>query len=236
MFKIIKNFFDVLFNFNFYTKDYETNSNFNETYAERLKLDPLFFVSEKFKNIKFTENQKLIVDSFINKNKVLINTYNYSHITQIQKLLIIWFLKYNPNIKILVLFPNDNLLKDFIFEIKILLKTLDIDFYPQYTTNSINLNKITLSTFNNSKLFLKTTKHKLTSIVSEPEFDVIFMNQCLRSKNIVDVFNCLIRESNPVYFFITEIKQDRQHTNLLDTLNVHNFTHISIPDDTTFEI
>ena len=234
----IKNFFNTLFKRNFYIKDYNTDEN--ELYSDRLRLDPLFFIYEKMKYIKLTNNQKFVIDSILNKNKTFVTSYNYSHVTQIQKLLIIWFLIYNPNIKILVIFPNDNLLKDFITETKILLKSIHIDYYPEYsvnTKNKLNINKLTLNVFNNSKLFLKTTKQKLSTIISEPDIDIVFMNQCMRSIHFEEIYDCVNRENDIIYFNIVEIKHDTEiNKNNIDKLIQDDFIQIDLINDNEFKV
>lgn len=230
----IKNFFNILFQRDFYTKDYEEK----ESYSERLRLDPVFFITEKMRSINLTDNQKFIIDSLLNKNKVFVTSFNYSHVTHIQKLLIIWFLLYNPNIKILVIFPNDNLLKDFMSEMKILLKMINIDCYPDFSINeknNLNINKLNLNILNNSKLFLKTTKQKLSTIVSESDIDIVFMNQCMRSVYFDDIYECIKRANDVIYFNILETKHDSNiNQESVDKITKDKFLQINLTNDTKF--
>jgi hypothetical protein len=192
------------------------------------------------RSINLTSNQIFVIDSLLNKNKVFVTTFNYSHVTQIQKLLIIWFLIYNPNIKILIVFPNDNLLKDFIAETKIILKTIHIDYYPEYginEKNSLNINKLTLNIFNNSKLFLKTTKQKISTILSESDIDIVFMNQCMRSLLFDEIYDNIKKANDVIYFNILEDRNDsRINQNSVNKVIKDKFLQINLTNDTDFII
>lgn len=255
MLKLLKKYI----NFIFQLDEYDSNTTYNK-YVNDIKLyelckkDPLnfikYFYNEKdpiYQSLNnLTSNQLLVIDKILNKNKLVINTYNYSHITHIQTILVVWMLLFYPNINIIVITQNNELSNLFIQNVLNLLRHIQIQYLPKYecniygndiNTSKMNSNIITLLD-TNSKLIVKSIRTIEKNINMVDDIDVVFFNQCSRSNMIIDLYMYINNTFKPTYICATDLKDDlNDNYDFFSYLtNRCDFKSIVIPDDINYII
>lgn len=222
MFKLIKKYIDFIFKTDLknHDKDYRNYCNDIDLY-ERCSRDPIMFMKKYFQdnmliNISLLDMdhlQLLVLDSFVNKQKIIVKAKNYNTMTQVQIILTAWLMIFYPETKIGVIVPNQILAKKYISDLQNAFNYIKREYYGD-AFFEVTAQSITLT--NNSHCNVKSSRDiDLNGLFRGITLDCIFYNDVNRLQCVEEIYDLFKTQYNPEYVFMfnTDSKEMPYHIN-----------------------
>lgn len=193
--RIIKKYLKFIFKTNLYTEeDFGLNfyKNMNETaFYYRCANDPIFFFENCINSdIKINEQVKLFIDSFINKQTLVVYNQRAIGMTTGYLILTTWLLTFYPSYNILIIFPTNIHIHNF--------KTRLLNLLDSVTHKKMKHGYIYFKLKNTIEIPDNLSQCKLTTLNSNEEFygintlNTIFVDNAEMNPKIENLFKLFV--------------------------------------------